>query len=64
VIWTVVRILLALLALGTLFITPLWMEGPGGTEIVVVGAVIDLVALAVLVAVAWSWWRSRRPTAA
>ncbi len=63
-IWTIVRVLLALLALGMMFVTPLWMEGPGGREIVVVGALIDLVALAVLVGVVWSWWRSRRPTAA
>lgn len=60
-IWTIVRVLLALLALATLFVTPLWMEGSSGREIVVVGAIIDLVALAILTVVAWSWWRSRRP---
>lgn len=60
-IWTIIRVLLGLLALGTLFVTPLWMDGPRGREIVVVGAIIDLVALTILAVVAWSWWRSRRP---
>ena len=58
----VVRALLAVAVLGTLFLTPLWVQTPSGTEIVLSGLIIDLVALAVLVWVGWSWWRGRQRT--
>lgn len=57
---TLVRLVLVLAALATLFLTPLFTEGPGGREILTEGAIIDVVAIAVLVAVAWHSWRSRR----
>ena len=57
--WTIARILLALLALATSFVTVLFVTGPSGTSVDPNGAVIDAVALVVLVAVAWSLWRDR-----
>ena len=59
-VWSVARILVALLALATAFLAVLFVTGPGGTRVDVNGAVIDAVALAFLVAVAWSLWRDRR----
>ncbi|MGH2449953.1 MAG: hypothetical protein ACRDGE_01530 [Candidatus Limnocylindria bacterium] len=58
----IVRIVLILVALLVLFVTALYVEGPAGREVVVTGLVIDLIAIAVIVGVVWSWWRSRRPT--
>lgn len=57
--WTIARILIGLLALGTTFVTVLFVTGPSGTSVDPSGAVIDAVALVILVAVAWSLWRDR-----
>ena len=57
--WTIGRIALALLALATTFFTALYVSGPSGTSVDPSGAVIDAVALVVLIAVAWSLWRDR-----
>lgn len=57
--WTIARILLALLALAASFVTVLFVTGPSGTSVDPSGAVIDVIALVVLVAVAWSLWRDR-----
>ena len=51
---------MAFLALATAFLTVLFVTGPEGTRGYVSGAVIDAVALVILVAVAWSLWRDRR----
>lgn len=60
-IWTAVRVLLILAALGVLFITPLYAQSSdGGTTLLLTGAVIDAVALLVLLGSAWSLWRDRR----
>ena len=57
--WTIVRILVALLALGVTLVTPLFVSSPSGTTIDTTGAVIDAVAVIALVASAWSLWRDR-----
>lgn len=60
-IWTVVRVLLIIAALGVLFITPLYTQSSDGTtQLLIDGVVIDAIALLVLVASAWSLWRDRR----
>lgn len=60
-IWTVLRVLLILAALGTLFITPLYAQSSDGTtSLLLTGTVIDAVAIVVLVGSAWSLWRDRR----
>jgi hypothetical protein len=48
-----------LVALGTLFVVPLFVSSPSGTSVETSGAVIDLIAIAVLVLAAWSLWRDR-----
>lgn len=58
--WTVVRLVLVLAAAGVTFVTPFLVVGPGGTSIDQGGALIDAVALVVIVAVLWSLWRDRR----
>jgi hypothetical protein len=58
--WTLVRVLLVLASLGTLFVTVLFVSSPSGTSVELTGAVIDAIALVVLVVVAWSLWRDRR----
>lgn len=58
--WTLVRILLVLAALATLFVTPLFVSSPSGTSIDVMGALIDAIAVVILVLMAWSLWRGRR----
>jgi len=56
----IVRVVLLLIAIGVLFVTALYSESPDGTRrILTDGLVIDLIALAVIVGVIWSWWRSR-----
>jgi hypothetical protein len=61
VIWAVVRVLLILAALGVLLITPLYSQSSDGTtSLLLTGAVIDAVAILVLVGSAWSLWRDRR----
>jgi hypothetical protein len=39
--------------------TVFWISSPSGTTIDPTGAIIDAVALVVLVAAAWSLWRDR-----
>lgn len=63
VLWTLVRIVVALAALGVLLLTPLFVSSPSGTTIESAGAVIDAIAIAVLVVDAWSLWRGRRTLA-
>lgn len=58
--WTVVRILLLLACLTQLFVTVLFVSSPSGTTIDPNGAIIDAIAVIVLVVVAWSLWRDRR----
>jgi hypothetical protein len=58
--WTIARILVLLAALGTLFVTPLFVSSASGTSIDTNGAVIDAIALLILAVVAWSLWRDRR----
>ena len=60
-IWTVARVLAIVLALGVLFIVPLFAQSSDGTtRLLTDGLVIDAVAVAVIVASAWSLWRDRR----
>lgn len=60
-IWSAVRVLLILASLGVLFITPLYTQSSDGTTTLLLeGALIDAVALVVLVGSAWSLWRDRR----
>lgn len=59
VLWIALRVLAILAALVVLFLTPLFVQTNGSTSIEPAGAVIDLVALAVLAAAAWSLWRTR-----
>ena len=59
-VWTIARILVALLALAMAFLTVLFVTGPGETRVEVSGAVIDAVALVILVVVARSLWRDRK----
>lgn len=58
--WSIVRIVIALLAVGTTLVTVFFVTGPSGATVDSSGAVIDAVALVVLIAVAWSLWRDRR----
>ena len=60
VLWTIVRILLLLVSLATLFVTVIFVSSPTGSSIEPSGAVIDAVSLVVLVLVAWSLWRDRQ----
>jgi hypothetical protein len=57
--WTIVRFLVLLAALGTLLLTVLFVSSPTGTSVDTNGAVIDGIALVVFVLVAWSLWRDR-----
>jgi hypothetical protein len=56
----IVRVVLAIAALGVIFVTPFWVETPAGSELVVSGLIVDLIAVAIIVWAAWSWWRQRR----
>jgi hypothetical protein len=61
VIWTVARVLAIVVALGVLFFTALYTQSSDGTtQLLTDGVVIDAVAIAVIVASAWSLWRDRR----
>lgn len=55
----VIRVLIALAALATVFVTPLFREGPDGRQLLTDGVVIDLIAVSAIAAVAIWWWRSR-----
>ncbi len=59
IVWTLVRALIALAAVGILLVTPVFVTGPNGTSIEPAGALIDAIALVVLVGVLWSLWRDR-----
>ena len=60
-IWTAARVVAIVLALAVLFIVPLYTQSSDGTtQLLTDGVVIDAVALAVIVASAWSLLRDRR----
>ena len=60
-IWTVARVLAIVLALGVLMVVPLYAQSSDGTtRLLTDGVVIDAVAIAVIVAAAWSLLRDRR----
>lgn len=60
-IWTTARVLAIVLALGVLFVVPLYAQSSDGTtQLLTDGVVIDAVAIAVIVASAWSLLRDRR----
>jgi len=61
--WTLIRIVILLASLATLFVTVLFVSTQSGTSIDPSGAVIDAIALAVFVVTAWSLWRGRRALA-
>jgi flagellar biosynthesis protein FliP len=61
--WTLIRIVVLLASLATLFVTVLFVSTPSGTSIDPSGAVIDAIALVVFVVIAWSLWRDRRALA-
>lgn len=58
--WTVVRVIAILLAIPVTLVTVLWVESPTGRTIAFDGLVIDLIALAVIIAAGLSLWRDRR----
>jgi chromate transport protein ChrA len=61
VIWTVARVLASAVALGVILIVPLYTQSSDGTtQLLTDGVVIDAVAVAVIVAAAWSLLRDRR----
>jgi hypothetical protein len=63
VIWTIARVIAIVLAVGVLFIVPLYAQSSDGTtQLLTDGVVIDAVAIAVIVASAWSLLRDRRRT--
>ena len=60
-IWTAARVLAIVLALGVLAVVPLYTQSSdGATQLLTDGVVIDAVAVAVIVAAAWSLLRDRR----
>ena len=54
------RIVVLLLALATLFMAVLLVSSPSGTTVDPTGAIVDAIAVIVLIVVAWSLWRDRR----
>jgi hypothetical protein len=63
VIWTAVRVIAVVLALGVLLIVPLYTQSSDGTtQLLTDGVLIDAVAAVVIVASAWSLWRDRQRT--
>jgi hypothetical protein len=61
VIWTAARVLAIVVAVGVLFIVPLYTQtSDGTTQLLTDGVVIDAIAVAVIVASAWSLLRDRR----
>ena len=62
-IWAAARVLAIVLAFGVLFFTALYTQSSDGTtQLLIDGVVIDAVAIAVIVASAWSLWRDRLRT--
>ena len=53
---TIVRVVIAAVAAVVIFLVPFWVTGPNGTTIDTNGAIIDLVAAVVLIAmIVWMW---------
>ena len=50
---------LILVAIFTMSVTVFWISSPSGTTIDPNGAIVDAVALVVLIAAGWSLWRDR-----
>jgi hypothetical protein len=57
--WTLVRVLVGLVAIAVMLTAALFISGPSGTTIDPGGALIDAIAVLVLLAVLWSLWRDR-----
>ncbi len=59
-IWTAARVLAIVLAFGVLSFTAVFAQSSDGTtQLLTDGVVIDVVAIAVIAASAWSLWRDR-----
>ena len=58
--WSILRVVIALAAVGLVAATVVFVTGPSGTSLDPNGVAIDAVAVIVLVAVTWSLWRDRR----
>jgi uncharacterized membrane protein len=58
--WTVVRLIVLLACLATLFVTPIFVSSGSATSVELLGAVIDAITLVILTFAAWSLWRDRR----
>ena len=58
--WILARVVLIVLALLTSVVTVLFVSGPSGTTVEPGGAVIDLIALVVVIACVASLWRDLR----
>lgn len=56
-VWSLVRGVILLFALVTLFVTPLFVSDPSGSTVDAEGAWIDLLALAALVLAIEGLWR-------
>ncbi len=55
--WTIVRLIVAVIAGVVLFVTDLFVTTPSGTTIDRTAALVDGVAIVVLIAIIWSLWR-------
>lgn len=58
--WTIYRVAVIVLALFTMFVTPVFVSGPSGTTLDPAGAWIDVLALAALTVSVGSLWSERR----
>jgi hypothetical protein len=58
--WTIYRTAVIVLALVTLFVTPVFVSGPSGTTLDPAGTWIDVLALAALTVSFGSLWSERR----
>lgn len=58
--WTIYRVAVIVLALLTMFVTPVFVSGPSGTTLDPAGAWIDVLALAALTVSVGSLWSERR----
>jgi hypothetical protein len=59
-VWTTVRIVVVLACVVALLLTSVFVTGPSGTSIDPIGAAIDVIAVGVLLIMAWSLWHDRR----
>lgn len=57
--WTIVRIVVAVAAVFVMATALAFVQGPSGTTVDTSGALIDVVAAVVLVAAVWSLWHDR-----